>query len=181
LVFTVSASANSVGWHAHHWVGMPSMKDSVSSRRVQILLHRSLRHHPRRRRHRSICPCSSRASRRPDASASAHHPLSPRRREIPAASSSQPGTSSQADVACTLNHLSGLIPGRNVPFNEIRQTPPFTLSTVPAKRLAVMACLGVVFRSSRPLRPAQHTVIQLCLSSRSLNFTLDYGFAAATL
>ena|SRR5690349_12191062 len=119
-----------------------SMKDPLSSRKVQILLRRSLLHHPRRLRRRSICPFPTWANGC-TMCPSSQHPLSPRRREINNAL--PPGFFELGRRDVTLKHLSGLIPQGNVPCNEIRKTPPFTQSTVPCLRQAVMPLLGVVF------------------------------------
>ena len=80
--------------------------------------------------------------------ASAQYPLSPRRREI-SGDLPPPVSSSWGQRGVTLNHLFGLSPHGTVPRDEIRKTPPFTLTTVPGQVLAVMAHSGVVFVWSR--------------------------------
>src|SRR5438034_763652 len=60
-----------------------------------------------------------------------------------------------ADVALRSSIYPGSVPTGKVPINEIRKTPPFTLTTVPGEYQAVMPWPGVVFpESSRPPRPA---------------------------
>ena len=71
-----------------------------------------------------------------------------------------------ADVALRSSIYPGSVPTGKVPINEIRKTPPFTLTTVPGKYQAVMPWPGVVFpESSRPPRPAQrfthHAFVQV--------------------
>src|SRR5690349_9953246 len=125
---------------------MASMKDPLSSRKVQILRRRSLLQHPRRLRRRSICPFPDLGQRLhgvPFFSTSSEPEAEGDPKQAPSC-----GSSSWADGTFTLMHLSGLAPKGNVPLNEIRKTPPFTRTTVPCPRQAVMPCFGVVFTES---------------------------------
>jgi len=122
---------------------VPSMKDSLSSRRVQILVRRSLLHHPRRRRRRSICPRARSMPPQRKNAPSAHHPLSPRWREI---TSVPPGQSSSwADVACTLNHLSELVRFKRTAHITTFERRPIHPDGGSGLSLAAMARSEVVF------------------------------------